>query len=270
MRLSCCGRKKGPHPEPARSAESKDAPRLCKGVCALSQSSTAALREDLQSLLDGFIARGIVGASLAVAGTSDTPMLLVAGLALTHFAPRRCSARSRTSGSRGRQQHGYAYLALISITRGQRVSPGLEGRPVAEGGEMWRTGGTLAYSDDLQDSSAVFPMTGAPCPAPEIRRRISGISGPLNLRFSCDSESEARRANFGIITRGRGRHDRHRGRPRALPRRGHRRQAASARPHRGHGGEPPTRHECHAGHAAPRSRRSEERRVGKECRSRWW
>jgi len=38
---------------------------------------------------------------------------------------------------------------------------GLEGRPVAEGGEMWRTGGTLAYSDELQDASAVFPITGA-------------------------------------------------------------------------------------------------------------
>jgi|SRR5579859_583148 len=41
----------------------------------------AALREDLQALLDGFIARGIVGASLAVTGTSEAPMLLTAGLA---------------------------------------------------------------------------------------------------------------------------------------------------------------------------------------------
>ncbi len=40
-----------------------------------------ALREDLQALLDGFIARGIVGASLAVAGATEAPMLLVAGLA---------------------------------------------------------------------------------------------------------------------------------------------------------------------------------------------
>ena len=47
----------------------------------MSQPSDAALRDDLQALLDGFIARGIVGASLAVAAASDTPMLLVAGLA---------------------------------------------------------------------------------------------------------------------------------------------------------------------------------------------
>lgn len=39
--------------------------------------------------------------------------------------------------------------------------PGQENRPVAEGGEMWRTGGTLNYSDTLQDSSTIFPMSGA-------------------------------------------------------------------------------------------------------------
>jgi D-alanyl-D-alanine carboxypeptidase len=38
---------------------------------------------------------------------------------------------------------------------------GQDGLSVAEGGEMWRTGGTLSYSDDLQDTTAVFPMTGA-------------------------------------------------------------------------------------------------------------
>jgi D-alanyl-D-alanine carboxypeptidase len=38
---------------------------------------------------------------------------------------------------------------------------GQEGRPVAEGGEMWRTGGTLVYSDALQDSTSLFPMSGA-------------------------------------------------------------------------------------------------------------
>ena len=40
-----------------------------------------ALRDDLQRLLDDFVARGIVGASLAVAGASDAPLLLVSGLA---------------------------------------------------------------------------------------------------------------------------------------------------------------------------------------------
>ena len=47
----------------------------------MSKPSDTALREDLQALLDGFIARGIVGASLAVAGAGEAPMLLVAGLA---------------------------------------------------------------------------------------------------------------------------------------------------------------------------------------------
>jgi D-alanyl-D-alanine carboxypeptidase len=38
---------------------------------------------------------------------------------------------------------------------------GQEGRTVAQGGEMWQTGGTLTYSDDLQDTTCVFPMSGA-------------------------------------------------------------------------------------------------------------
>src|SRR5262249_44737005 len=33
--------------------------------------------------------------------------------------------------------------------------------PVEKGGEMWKTGGTLGYSEDLQDSTALFPFTGA-------------------------------------------------------------------------------------------------------------
>jgi D-alanyl-D-alanine carboxypeptidase len=33
--------------------------------------------------------------------------------------------------------------------------------PVAQGGEMWRTGGVLGYSDELQDATALFPMSGA-------------------------------------------------------------------------------------------------------------
>jgi D-alanyl-D-alanine carboxypeptidase len=39
--------------------------------------------------------------------------------------------------------------------------PGAQGRPVSEGGEMWQTGGALTYSDDLQDTTTLFPMTGA-------------------------------------------------------------------------------------------------------------
>jgi len=39
------------------------------------------LRDDLKQLLDDFIARGIVGASLAVSGATERPLLLAAGLA---------------------------------------------------------------------------------------------------------------------------------------------------------------------------------------------
>src|SRR5215467_4102358 len=47
----------------------------------MTNTGDAGLRDDLQALLDGFIARGIVGASLAVAGVGEAPMLLAAGLA---------------------------------------------------------------------------------------------------------------------------------------------------------------------------------------------
>jgi D-alanyl-D-alanine carboxypeptidase len=40
-------------------------------------------------------------------------------------------------------------------------APGQTGLPVAQGGEMWQTGGVLGYSDDLQDTTALFPMSGA-------------------------------------------------------------------------------------------------------------
>ena len=254
----------------------------------MSQTDTAALREDLQALLDGFIARGIVGASLAVTGAGEAPMLLAAGLAdraarvpvtpdrlfkigsctktfvaatlmsvvreagvpltapvaawfpdlpfatrirvrqlVAHTAglpefefimpmdpgriwtPKEIVDLAYTAGPPGEPDAACAYnntgyvlagLLIERLTGGTLAAeirrrvlapldlrdcyaaageafpreslvrgyyhrpappPGLEGRPVAEGGEMWRTGGTLAYSDALQDASAVFPMTGA-------------------------------------------------------------------------------------------------------------
>ena len=254
----------------------------------MSKTGEAAMREDLQGLLDGFIARGIVGASLAVTGASEAPMLLAAGLAdrgarvrvtpdrlfkigsctktfvaatlmsvlreyrvaptasvaawfpdlpfatligmrdlVAHTAglpefefvmpmepgqiwkPEEIVALAYTAGPPGEPGAACAYnntgyvLAGLLIERftGNSLAveirrrvlaplglsdsfsaagegfpaerlvrgyyhrpappPGLESRPVAEGGEMWRTGGTLTYSDELQDASAVFPMTGA-------------------------------------------------------------------------------------------------------------
>ncbi|HTC25225.1 MAG TPA: serine hydrolase domain-containing protein [Gemmatimonadales bacterium] len=254
----------------------------------MSKTGEAAVRDDLQALLDGFIARGIVGASLAVTGASEAPMLLAAGLAdraarvpltldrlfkigsctktfvaatlmsvvreygvaltapvaawfpdlpfadrirvrqlVAHTAglpefefimpmepghiwtPKEIVALAYTAGPPGKPDVACAYnntgyvLAGMLIERltGSSLAaeirkrvlaplglgdsyaaageafpaerlvrgyyhrpvppPGLEGRPVAEGGEMWRTGGTLTYSDELQDASAVFPMTGA-------------------------------------------------------------------------------------------------------------
>ena len=39
--------------------------------------------------------------------------------------------------------------------------PGREGLPVAEGGEMWQIGESIGYSNDLQETTAAFPMSGA-------------------------------------------------------------------------------------------------------------
>ncbi len=38
---------------------------------------------------------------------------------------------------------------------------GAAGASLAEGGEMWRTGGVLGHSEELQDSTLLFPLTGA-------------------------------------------------------------------------------------------------------------
>jgi len=254
----------------------------------MSKTGDAALREDLQGLLDQFIARGIVGASLAVTGAGEAPMLLVAGLAdrkarvpvtpdrlfkigsctktfvaatlmsvlrehgvaptasvaawfpdlpfaarmgvrqlVAHTAglpefefimpmdpgriwrPEEIVAIAYTSGPPGEpgatclySNTGYVLAGMVierltgstlaaeirrrvldplglsdtfaaageafpaeRLVRGYyhrpAPPPGRDGRPVAEGGEMWRTGSTLAYSDELQDSTPVFPMTGA-------------------------------------------------------------------------------------------------------------
>jgi D-alanyl-D-alanine carboxypeptidase len=40
-------------------------------------------------------------------------------------------------------------------------APGEENRAVGEGGEMWRTGGTLGHSEELQDSTQSFPYSAA-------------------------------------------------------------------------------------------------------------
>ncbi len=254
----------------------------------LRRDRVAAVRDDLQNLLDGFIARGIVGASLAVIGATEAPMLFVAGLAdrearvpvtpdrlfkigsctktfvaatlmslaqdgavslaapvaawfpelpfadrirvrqlIDHSAglpefeyvmpmdpdrvwtPAEIVALAYSAGAPGEpgaictyNNTGYVVAGmLIERLSGMALAaqirarvlvplgltdsfaaageayprerlvrgyyhrpaplPGQEGRPVAEGGEMWRTNGILGYSDDLQDATAVFPMSGA-------------------------------------------------------------------------------------------------------------
>jgi len=251
-------------------------------------ASDAAVRHDLQGLLDGFIARGIVGASLAVIGATDTPLSLVAGLAdreahvlvtpdrlfkigsctktfvaaalmglvqdgavsltapvaawfpdlpfaerirvrqlIDHSAglpefefvmpmdpdrvwtPAEIVALAYHAGPPGEpdaictyNNTGYVLAGmLIEQLTGETLAaqirarvlvplgltdsfaaageafprerlvrgyyhrpaplPGHAARPVAEGGEMWQTGGALGYSDDLQDTTRVFPMSGA-------------------------------------------------------------------------------------------------------------
>ena len=52
----------------------------------------------------------------------------------------------------------------VRLARGyyHRPAPqGPEPATVTEGREMWRTAGLLGYSDELQDSTTLFPMTGA-------------------------------------------------------------------------------------------------------------
>jgi D-alanyl-D-alanine carboxypeptidase len=247
-----------------------------------------AVREDLQGRLDGFVARGIVGASLAVTGATAAPLRLVAGLAdrdagvpvtpdrlfkigsctktfvaatlmslvqdgavslaapvatwfpdlpyadrirvrqlVDHSAglpefefvmpmdpdrvwtPAEIVALAYCAGRPGEpdaictyNNTGYVLAGMLverltgtslaaqirarvlaplgladsfaaageafpreRLVRGYYHRPppslGQEGRPVAEGGEMWQTGGTLGYSDELQDTTAVFPMSGA-------------------------------------------------------------------------------------------------------------
>jgi len=247
-----------------------------------------AVRDDVQALLDGFVARGIVGASLAVIGVTTAPLLLAAGLAdraacvpvtpshlfkigsctktfvaatlmslvqdgavsltapvaawfpdlpfaerirvrqlVDHSAglpefefvmpmdpgrvwtPAEIVALAYTAGPPGEpdavctyNNTGYVLAGMLierltgttlaaqirarvltplglvdsfaaageaypaeRLVRGYYhrppPPPGQEGRSVAEGGEMWQTGGTLGYSDALQDTTAVFPMSGA-------------------------------------------------------------------------------------------------------------
>jgi D-alanyl-D-alanine carboxypeptidase len=247
-----------------------------------------ALRDDLQRLLDDFVARGTVGASLAVAGATDAPVLLVSGLAdratgvavtpdrlfkigsctktfvaaalmslaqdgvvaltapvtawfpdlpfadrirvrqlVDHSAglpefefvmpmdpgrvwtPAEIVALAYTAGPPGEpdavcsyNNTGYVLAGMLieqltgttlaaqirarvlaplglgncfsaagepfpaeRLVRGYyhrpAPPPGRGALPLAEGGEMWRTGGALGYSDELQDSTDVFPMSGA-------------------------------------------------------------------------------------------------------------
>jgi D-alanyl-D-alanine carboxypeptidase len=53
--------------------------------------------------------------------------------------------------------------------------------PVEKGGEMWKTGGTLGFSDDLQDSTELFPFSGAYAAgdivstAPDLARFLDGL-----------------------------------------------------------------------------------------------
>jgi D-alanyl-D-alanine carboxypeptidase len=250
--------------------------------------SDDALRDDLQSQLDGFVARGIVGASLAVTGATGRPLALVAGLAdrqaavpvtpdrlfkigsctktfvaatllslvqdgavslaspvsawfpdlplgerirvrqlIDHSAglpefeydmpmdpgrawtPAEIVALAYTAGPPGEpgaictyNNTGYVLAGMLieRLTGGTLAAairarvlaplgladsfsaageaypserlvrgyyhrpaplPGQNALPVAQGGEMWRTGGVLGYSDELQDATALFPMSGA-------------------------------------------------------------------------------------------------------------
>lgn len=254
----------------------------------MNDTAEPGLRDDLTQLLDGFIARGIVGASLAVSGATRTPLVLAAGLAdrasgapvtpdrlfkigsctktfvaatlmslvqegavalttpvarwfpdlpfserirvrqlVDHTAgvpefefimpmnpgrawtPAEIVALAYTAGPPGEpdavclySNTGYVLAGmLIERLTGTTLAaqirarvltplgladtfaaageafpaerlvhgyfhrpappPGQAGLSVVEGGEMWKVGDTIGYADDLQDTTAAFPMTGA-------------------------------------------------------------------------------------------------------------
>ena len=254
----------------------------------MNDTAEQVLRDDLRQMLDHFIARGIVGASLAVSGATKAPLLLAAGLAdrasgapvvpdrlfkigsctktfvaatlmslvqdgavalttpvarwfpdlpfaerirvrqlVDHSAglpefelvmpmspgrtwtPAEIVALAYSAGAPGEPDAACLYnntgyvlagmliervtgTTLAAQIRARVLSPlglagtfaaageafpserlvhgyyhrptpptGQAGLPVAEGGEMWQVGESISYSDELQDATATFPMSGA-------------------------------------------------------------------------------------------------------------
>ena len=195
------------------------------------------LRDDIRHSLDDFIARGIVGASLAVSGATERPLVLAAGLAdrasgapvtpdrlfkigsctktfvaatlmslvqdgavalttpVARWFPNlpfaeRIRVRQLVDHTAGLPEFEFVTLAAQIRARvltplgladtfaaageafpAERLVHGYFHRPppppqqaglsVLEGGEMWKVGDSIGFSDDLQDTTATFPMTGA-------------------------------------------------------------------------------------------------------------
>lgn len=85
-------------------------------------------------------------------------------------------------------------------------APGAQGHAVAEGGEMWRTGSTLGYSDELQDSTESFPFSAAYAAgdmvgtAEDLAMFLRAVAGGRLLSAELTAEMFDRRRPGGVET----------------------------------------------------------------------
>ena len=95
----------------------------------------------------------VLAGQLIEALTGQTLAAQIRHRVLTPLGLRDSFAAAGEAFPQARLAHGYYH----------RPPPpqGGESASVAEGREMWRTGGVLAHSEELQDSTTVFPMSGA-------------------------------------------------------------------------------------------------------------
>jgi D-alanyl-D-alanine carboxypeptidase len=87
-------------------------------------------------------------------------------------------------------------------------APGAEGRTLGQGGEMWRTGGTLGYSDELQDSTESFPYSAAYAAgdmvgtSADLATFLGAVVGGRLLSAALTAEMVDRRRPGGVETPG--------------------------------------------------------------------
>ena len=110
----------------------------------MNDTAEQVLRDDLRQMLDHFIARGIVGASLAVSGATKAPLLLAAGLADrasgAPVVPDRLFKIEMHPASRWMLVHPVGDGVNVSMDAiGTRVAA-----TVSDGTKTWTVRGTLS------------------------------------------------------------------------------------------------------------------------------